>query len=961
MKLRKLTISEIVAIMLLLAVTAAIGLPLLTSAKSSTRRSTCVNNLKQLGMVLGMYAAENGDRFPPIDDTKNNFMFDANFLYPEYLTDPTITMCPASRGFDPKTFFRLRSNGQHPYSYVGEIHPDCITGDSYTYLGFVVLNNKDTEMFFKLYDDLSLIPHEKEAYALQGPGGSASLPLVWDKPTTKPEGLNHKDGRKEGGNVLFLDGHVEYRQYPHQFPISETMARLLDEHERTRIPDCDDTAGEKREVARRFDHGTIQRLGLSTGVDRFFITDTNQIFTGREAGGGPPGPNPHFKVMTPEEIAAASAAPAERQFFQPARRAVERNVPDGFDEVWVIEQPARSESTSPDASARGRGGELNALVGGHEIPLPLEHTDVQANISAFVSTVKVTQNFGNPYDTKIEAVYVFPLPHDAAVTEFVMTIGERRILGLIREREEAQQIYLQARADGYVASLLTQERPNVFTQRVANIEPGKNVDVQTTYFGLLAYHDGEYEFAFPMVVGPRFNPPGKTDGIGAVVAGKAGASGQKTELQYLKPEMVSGHDISLEVDVEAGVDIEDIYSRTHEIAVNWKSPTHAVVALNAQDHIPNRDFVLRYKVAGERLKTAMLVNRGKNGGVFALVLQPPADLKNLPRVPREMVFVLDCSGSMEGRPLAKAKEAMRHCLNKLDSNDSFQLVRFSDDASALGSSPIRATRLNVLRGLAYLEMLRSEGGTMMIEGVQAALDFPHDPGRLRIVSFMTDGYIGNEAEILAAIEEKIGSARIFSFGVGTSVNRYLLEGMARVGRGAVAYVNLNDPATEAVDLFYERASRPALADIEVDWGSLRVSDIYPPVLPDVFVGRPVLITGRFEGEAPATIQIRGKAGTEERSFTIDVDPKAAEAEHPGIESIWARWKLRDLSDQEVSNPSEQLRREIIETSLAYHLLCQYTGFVAVDESERTAGGEGVSVAIPVPVPESVRYETTVQE
>ncbi len=960
MKLKKLTISEIVTIMLLLGVTAAIGLPLLTSAKSSARRSTCVNNLKQLGLILGLYAAENGDRFPPIDDTKNNFMFDASFLYPEYLTDPTITMCPASRGFDPKTFFRLRSNAHHPYSYVGEIHPDCITGDSYTYLGFVVLNDKDTEMFFKLYDDLSQIPHEKEAYGLQGPGGSTTLPVLWDKPTTRPEGLNHKERHKEGGNVLFLDGHVEYRLYPNNFPISETMARLLDERQRTAIPDCDDTASEKREAVRRFDHGTIQRLGLSVGVDRFLMTDINVILTGSD-GGGPPGPDPHFKVMTPEELAAASAAPTARQSFQPRRRAVEGNAPEGFDEVWVIEKPTPTESTAPDASTRDRGGELKALVGGQEIPLTLEHTDMQANISAFVSTVKVTQSFGNPYDTKIEAVYVFPLPHDAAVTEFVMTIGERRILGLIREREEAQQIYLQARADGYVASLLTQERPNVFTQRVANIEPGKNVDVQTSYFGPLAYHDGEYEFAFPMVVGPRFNPPGKADGIGAVAVGNAGASGQKTEVQYIKPGMLSAHDVALTVDIDAGVNIEDIYSRTHEIAVDWKSPAHALVSLSGQDHIPNRDFILRYKVAGEQMKTAMLVNRGKNGGTFALVLQPPADLKNLPRVPCEMVFVLDCSGSMEGLPLAKAKDAMRHCLGKLNSNDSFQIVRFSDNASALGSSPLRATGLNVLRGLGYLELLRSEGGTMMIEGIRAALDFPHDPSRLRIVSFMTDGFIGNETEILAAIEEKLGSARIFSFGVGTSVNRYLLDGMARIGRGAVAYVNLTDPANEAVDLFYERASRPALADVEVNWGSLHVSDVYPRVLPDVFVGRPVLITGRFEGEAPTTIQIRGKAGTEQRSFTIDVDPMAAEAEHPGIESVWARWKLRDLSDQEASNPSEQLRREITETSLAYHLLCQYTAFVAVDESERTAGGEGVSVAVPVPVPEGVRYETTVQE
>jgi len=426
------------------------------------------------------------------------------------------------------------------------------------------------------------------------------------------------------------------------------------------------------------------------------------------------------------------------------------------DEVWVIERSAQAHETGqPDQSAEKPPpqGELHAFVEDKEIPVPLEHTDVKARVSAFLATVDVIQKFHNPYDTKIEAEYVFPLPQNAAVTDFLMTVGERRILGLIREREQAEEMYEQARAQGFVASLLTQERPNVFTQKVANIESGKRVDVKITYFEPLPYHDGEYEFVFPMVVGPRFNPPGTTDGVGAVGRGSAGTSGQATEVQYLKPGERSGHDIALELDIDAGVEIEDIYSRTHAIAVNRLNPSRVQVALSANDSIPNRDFVLRYKVAGDELKTAMLVNRGVRGGTFALLLQPPKDMQNLPRVGREMVFVLDCSGSMDGEPLAKAKEAMRRCLRKLDPADTFQIIRFSENASCLGSAPIPATPVNVAQGLAYLNSLNSQGGTMMIEGIKAALDFPHDPNRLRIVSFMTDGYIGNEAEIFKAVDQ----------------------------------------------------------------------------------------------------------------------------------------------------------------------------------------------------------------
>ncbi len=245
--------------------------------------------------------------------------------------------------------------------------------------------------------------------------------------------------------------------------------------------------------------------------------------------------------------------------------------------------------------------------------------------------MRVTQQFHNPFDQKVEAVYIFPLPQNAAINEFIMTVGDRKIRGIIREREEAERIYQAARDQGHVASLMTQERPNIFTQKVANIEPGKAIDIDITYFNTLAYRDGWYEFVFPMVVGPRFNPPGFTDGVGAVASGNTGTSGQKTEVEYLRPDERSGHDIDVTVFLDTGVSIEKMECATHDTTMTRKGPGRAIVSLDANDTLPNRDFVFRYKVAGDKVKSAMIAHRDHRGGYFTLMLFPPAELKSLRR------------------------------------------------------------------------------------------------------------------------------------------------------------------------------------------------------------------------------------------------------------------------------------------------------------------------------------------
>jgi Ca-activated chloride channel family protein len=642
-----------------------------------------------------------------------------------------------------------------------------------------------------------------------------------------------------------------------------------------------------------------------------------------------------------------------------------QTTPSRDEELWVIAKtPAELQPPAKDDTLPGTGA-LVAKVPDQTapVPVPLKHTDVKANIAGYVASVDVTQHYHNPFSSKIEAVYVFPLPHNAAVNEFVMTIGQRKIRGIIKERAEAERIYKEARSQGYVTSLLTQERPNIFTQSVANIEPGKQIDIHIRYFHTLAYSDGWYEWHFPMVVGPRFNPPAEAGspgaGIGAVPRGAHGASGQKTEVQYLNPNERSGHDIALAVTLDAGVKIEQLEVLSHKSEARTEANT-ADVKLSSADSILNKDFVLRYKVAGEKLKSAIIANRDQNGGYFTLMLYPPESLKNLPRKPLELVCVLDCSGSMEGQPITQAKSAIRTALKKMRPDDTFQIVKFSSDAVLMSEKPVPANPENVRHGLAWLDKPFGGGGTMMLEGIKKALDFPHDESRLRFVCFLTDGFIGNEAQILGEIKQRLGSSRIFSFGVGSSVNRYLLDHMAKMGRGAIAHLALNQPAEPVMDAFFERISHPALTDIAIDWGGMNATEVFPAQTPDLFVGRPVVLAGKFAGNGNATVKVKGKIAGEIEEIPLTVNLDDPGSKHAAMRPIWARMKIADLADRATwDTAAGDFTAQIKSLALEHSLMSAFTAFVAVDSTHQTQGAYGTSIAVPVPVPEGVRYDTTV--
>jgi Ca-activated chloride channel family protein len=587
---------------------------------------------------------------------------------------------------------------------------------------------------------------------------------------------------------------------------------------------------------------------------------------------------------------------------------------------------------------------------------PLEHTEVRARIAGSVNRVEVTQVFGNPYAETVEAVYVFPLPHESAVCDYEMRLGERTIRGVIERRDEARRLYEEAKLAGKVAAVLEQERPNIFTQSVANILPGTRVQITLTYLETLPFTSEGYEFVFPMVVGPRFLPAGPADIQPA--GGLPPVDVPKDDLNppFLPPAVRSGHDIAVSVEIDAGMPLGPLASPTHAIRVERPELEQASVFLEPHDSIPNRDFVLRYGIVGDQPQAAVLTCREAGEGFLTLLLQPQPEVPAAEITPKEMILVVDCSGSMSGEPLAMAKGLIRHALRRLNPRDSFQIIRFSTAASGLAPAPLERSPENVSRALAYVDQLQGSGGTHMLAGIQAALDYPSDPDRLRIVVFLTDGYIGNEAEILAAIRARVRGARLFSFGVGSSVNRYLLAEMAREGRGAAQFVLLGSSVTEEVARFYERIRSPHVTDIELVWHGTEVRDVYPVQLPDLFDAQPLVVHARAPQAGVGTLEVRGTIAGRLWQRRVSFAVPESDGGNPALATLWARARVADLSRRLREGESPEVANEITELGLRHRLVTQYTSFVAVEESLVVSDGEPRLVRVPVSLPEGVSYE-----
>jgi Ca-activated chloride channel family protein len=588
---------------------------------------------------------------------------------------------------------------------------------------------------------------------------------------------------------------------------------------------------------------------------------------------------------------------------------------------------------APGAEPPLPGGVIEGELDGRVVQLPLVRSHVSAQVAGDVATVEVVQTFANTAERPMHARYVFPLPPDAAVYALKLVTPTQVIEGEIRERQQAEKAYETAKAEGKQAALLTQERPNVFVQQVANLLPGGEVEIELRYAHAVPKKDGRYALHVPLVVGPRYlrpEPPG-ADVVEPLTLGQ-------WILPATPPVLPTGAgdpgQVALEIELDGGVPIRWLDSPTHALDVTETGPTVRVVRPAEGAVLADRDFVLHYALAADKAAVGASAHARDGRGVVALHVEPPKVVDPGDTTPRELVFVLDCSGSMAGPPMDASKRFLREALGTLGPDDHFRVIRFSDTASGLGKGPLRATPENVARGLAFVESLRGEGGTEMSAGIRAALEPPPLPGALRIVVFLTDGYIGDDIQIVRMIQTLRGEARLFSFGVGNSVNRYLLEEMARAGRGVARILTLDEDVEAAAYRLAARLAVPYLTDVRIDWGAAPVEDPTPRLLPDLFAGERLRVLARFTKPGDFRVTVHGRVRG--RAVTLPFDlklPAAAEGDE-ALDVLWARGQVEDrmvdyLNPAADATMRAALQEEVTRLGLAHRLVTQWTAFVAI--------------------------------
>lgn len=610
-------------------------------------------------------------------------------------------------------------------------------------------------------------------------------------------------------------------------------------------------------------------------------------------------------------------------------------------------------------------GELKVLNIGGKVPhdtlqLPLTHTDVQISVLGFVATATIKQDYTNPFEQPIEAVYTFPLPHKAAVDSMTMHVGDRIIRSLIKKRDEARQIYARAKSAGQRTALLEQERPNIFTQSVGNIMPGDKIRIEITYVDLLDFRDdGAFELVFPMVVGPRYIPgiPQGRTGAGFAADTNRVPDASRITPPVLKAEERSGHDITLQVNLDAQFKIQGVHSISHRIDITEISDAKNLVKLHAADGIPNKDFVLRYEVAGKVPKMTVIgYHDAEQGGYFTFVALPQQNVEADSIVPRDLIFILDTSGSMEGQPIEKSKDAMYRLIDGMRVTDRFNVVRFAGDTGTLWPEPRLKTAENVAIARSFVASLEGAGGTEMQTGIIEALAQPSENERMRLAFLLTDGYVGNENEILASIEKERRGARIFTLGVGSSVNRYLLDQAATIGLGEAFYVRQDEDATAVIDKIFKRVDRPNLAHVEIDWNGLEVTDLTPIRIPDLWQGQPILVHGRYQKGGAAQITIKGVLGSKEQTWQFPITLPMNASMNAVIATVWARAKVEELMlEQARGKQNDDVITKITDLGLKHKIMTQWTAFVAVEETVVNKDGKTTTIVQPVELPEGVNY------
>jgi len=577
--------------------------------------------------------------------------------------------------------------------------------------------------------------------------------------------------------------------------------------------------------------------------------------------------------------------------------------------------------------------------------LPLKSTSVVANILGPIADVAVTQVYRNEGSKPIEAVYVFPASTRASVYGMKMTIGERTITAEIQKREEARQAYEQAKQEGKSASLLEQDRPNVFQMNVANILPGDEIKAELRYTETVVPTESVYEFVYPTVVGPRYsNRPAST----------APASEKWSQNPYLHQGEPAPYSFNMKARVSAGVPIQEMICPSHKTTIAFQDKSIADVELDPGEHSGgNRDFILRYRLAGDRIESGLLLHEGKDENFFLLTAQPPNRVTPDSIPPREYIFIVDVSGSMSGFPLEISKKLVKELLTGLRPTDMFNVMTFSGASDLFSERSVPAGPDNIRRAVDLIQQQHGAGGTELLPAMQRALTLPQTESFARTIVIATDGYVTVEPEVLDLIRKHIGNANIFPFGIGTSVNRYVIEGMARVGAGEPFVITRADEAPGMAAKFRKYVESPVLTQIKLDFGNFEAYEVEPSGVPDIFAERPVVVIGKWKGKPQGTITLSGSSGRQKWEKRIDVAGTRPLADNSALRYLWARSRIAQLSDYNMLEHTDERVKEITGLGISYNLLTAYTSFVAIDAQVRRQGADVVTVKQPLPLPQGV--------
>jgi len=610
----------------------------------------------------------------------------------------------------------------------------------------------------------------------------------------------------------------------------------------------------------------------------------------------------------------------------------------------LLASPARAEP--PPAATRTlspyfvvQGGEPGVDA------LPLKSTSATVEVVGVIASVTVEQTYANLGTVPVNARYVFPASTRAAVHGLRMTVGERTVEAQFRERSHARAEFEQAKAQGKSASLLEQQRPNVLSMELSNVLPGDQVKVELRYTELLVPTDGVYELVYPTVVLPRYS-------------GQAEATAPEGDRWVKSPYLRQGNGppyaFGFRARLTSGHAIQEVAVPSHQVDVRWSGRHQAEIALApSEKEGGNRDLVLRYRLTGARVESGLVLQDGPGGKYFLLTVEPPERVApaDIPR--REYVFIVDVSGSMHGFPLDTAQRLIEELIGGLRPSDLFDLILFSGAHVTMAPRSVPATARNVAAAKALIARQKGGGGTELLPALREAMALPRAEGTSRSFIVVTDGGISQEKALFEYIRAHLGDANVFSFGIGSAVNRYLVEGVAKAGMGEAFVVQKPEEAPGVAAAFRRYVEAPVLTGIGVSFQGFEASQVEPGALPDLMAQRPIVLQGKWSGAARGTVTVRGLTGRGPFEQVIDVAREARSAEGEALRHLWARKRIAFLSDFSAREESEEERREITRLGLEHGLLTRHTSLVAVLQATRNAGAAARDVDQPLPLPQGV--------